>query len=189
MLSGFDLHLMRHGAPLKSGLLLGQTDMPTSDAGCSACFERGRGLAVETIISSDLQRARRPADLIAAWQDLPVRCDARWRELDFGLWNGSNPDDLPQTELAAFWADPDRYPPPGGETWSATLDRVGAALADIDRPALVLAHAGSIRAALSALLGWDYRQSWSLALPYAALVSLKVWPGETRGAQITGLAI
>jgi len=178
---------MRHGAPLERGLMLGHTDISTSDAGCSACFERGRSLAVETVISSDLQRARRPAESIAAWQDLPLRSDARWRELDFGHWDGSNPADLPQAQLAAFWTDPDSFAPPGGETWMAMRNRIGAALEEIDRSTLVVAHAGSIRAALSLLLGWDYRQSWSLALPYAALVSLRVWPGEERSAQITGL--
>jgi len=69
----------------------------------------------------------------------------------------------------------------------AMRNRIGAALEEIDRSTLVVAHAGSIRAALSLLLGWDYRQSWSLALPYAALVSLRIWPGEERSAQITGL--
>lgn len=186
-MSGFELHLMRHGAPVERGLLLGHTDMPTSDAGCSACFERGRSLQVKAIISSDLQRAQRPAELIAAWQDLPSRCDARWRELDFGDWDGAAPAGLPQADLAAFWDDPDGFAPPGGETWVTMRNRVSAALEEIDQSTLVVAHAGSIRAALSLLLCWDYRQSWSLALPHAALVSLTVWPGDKRAAEITGL--
>jgi len=186
-LSGIQLHLMRHGAPVQTGLMLGHADMPISEAGCSACFERGRRLHVAAIVSSDLKRARRPADLIAAWQDVPLHYDSRWRELDFGQWDGAAPADLPQAELAAFWDDPDRSAPPGGETWAGLCDRVSAALAEIDRSTLVVAHAGSIRAALSRLLGWDYRQSWSLALPYTALVSLTVWPASKRTAQITGL--
>lgn len=186
-MSGIRFHLMRHGAPMQTGLMLGHTDMPVSEAGCSTCFERGRNLEVAAVVCSDLQRARRPADLIAAWQDIPRRCDSRWRELDFGQWDGAAPADLPSADLAAFWDDPDRYAPPGGETWTELCDRVSAALAEIDRSTLVVAHAGSIRAALSRLLGWDYRQSWSFALPYAALVSLTVWPSSKRTAQITGL--
>ena len=186
-MSGFALHLMRHGAPAQTGLLLGHADVPISQAGCSACFARGRSLDVSAVISSDLERARRPAKLLASWQDLPLHCDPRWRELGFGQWDGAAPADLPPRELADFWNDPDRSPPPGGETWSALTDRVGAALAEIEEATLVVAHAGPIRAALCHLLGWNYRQGWSLALPYAALVSLTVWPGSPRSAQITGL--
>jgi alpha-ribazole phosphatase len=183
----FALHLMRHGAPVQTGLLLGNKDMPSSDAGCSACFERGRSLAVERVICSDLQRARRPAEMIAAWQNLAVRIDARWRELDFGAWDGADPSALNAAELNAFWDDPQGYPPPGGECWSSLVERVEAALAGISVSALVVTHSGAIRAALSCLLGFDYRQSWAFDVPYAALISLRIWPGEPRRAQLTGL--
>lgn len=44
-----------------------------------------------------------------------------------------------------------------------------------------------MRAALAVLCGFDSRQSWAIDLPYASLLSVRVWPGETRAAQIIGL--
>jgi alpha-ribazole phosphatase len=53
---------------------------------------------------------------------------------------------------------------------------------------LVVTHGGAIRAALTHLCGFDRRQAWTFDLPYAALVSLRVWPGQVRTVQIVGLA-
>jgi alpha-ribazole phosphatase len=142
-------------------------------------------------VSSDLSRAHMPAQAIANALGVSHRNDARWRELDFGHWDGSDPANLSQSQMRAFWDDPVNCPPPGGEDWQAICARVEAALRELDRPTLVVTHAGAIRAALSCLFDWNHRQAWALALPYAALVSLTVWPGEGLdariAAQITGL--
>ena len=76
----------------------------------------------------------------------------------------------------------------GGERWSALVTRVSAALADLAPvPTLVVTHGGAMRAALHSLCGFDQRQLWAFDLPYASLLSLRVWPGERPGAQIAGL--
>jgi alpha-ribazole phosphatase len=114
--------------------------------------------------------------------------DPRWRELDFGAWDGQHPRDLDPEALARFWADPDAAPPPGGERWSALVARVGAAIPVLADGTLVVTHAGAIRAALAMLCGFDARQVWAVALPYAAVVTLHIWPGEPPTAQIVRLA-
>jgi alpha-ribazole phosphatase len=179
---------MRHGAPARPGLLLGHGDVPSTAVGCRACFDRAQGLAVDAVICSDLQRASRPAAMIASARGVPLGTDPRWRELNFGAWDGVDPATLDAGTLAAFWDDPQGHPPPGGERWSSLVDRIDAALAAISAPALVVTHGGAIRAALACLLGLDYRQSWGFDVPYAALVSVKIWPGAPGTAQITGLA-
>jgi alpha-ribazole phosphatase len=68
------------------------------------------------------------------------------------------------------------------------MGRVAPALDGLVAPTLVVTHAGAIRAALCILLALDYRQGWAFDLPYAALVSLRVWPGPPRTAQLVGLA-
>ena len=66
--------------------------------------------------------------------------------------------------------------------------KIGEALAALaPRPTLVVTHGGVLRAALAVLCGFEQRHLWSIDLPYAALLSLRVWPGETPAAQITGL--
>jgi alpha-ribazole phosphatase len=44
-----------------------------------------------------------------------------------------------------------------------------------------------MRAALTLLCGFSYGQAWAIDLPYAALLSLRFWPGDRPSAQITGL--
>ena len=183
------LYLMRHGAPAVAGRLLGRTDDPATEAGIAACAARAVGLDVARIEASDLIRARACAEAIGRPSGLPVVVEPRWRELDFGTWDGLAPAAIDPAALGAFYDDPDAAPPPGGECWSSLHDRVGAALAAVPPVStLVVTHGGAIRAAVAGLCGFDRRQIWAFDLPYAALVSLRVWPGPTRTVQIVGLA-
>lgn len=191
-MTGFALHLMRHGEPEGAGRLIGRTDAAPTAAGIAACVERARDLAVEALVSSDLSRARLAAEAIGAVSGPAPAVDPRWRELDFGAWDGLAPADVDAAALARFWDDPDAHAPPGGESWSAILRRVSRAIDDLAaRPTLVVTHAGAMRAALAVLCGFDLRQTWAIDLPYAGLLSLRVWPGEgaerRSTAQITAL--
>lgn len=182
------LHLLRHGAPERPGLLMGRTDVMPTPEGIAACLERTRDLAVDAVVSSDLRRAHAAAQAIADRDELPLTVDPRWRELDFGAWDGQHPASIDPPALARFYDDPDRHPPPQGERWSDLVDRVGAAIGE--RPAgdiLVLTHGGAMRAALARLCGFGPAQLWPFDLPYAALLTLRIWPEPHGGAQIVGL--
>ncbi len=181
------LFLMRHGVPEGPGRLIGHSDVAADPDGTRLCVERARGLDFVRLVTSDLARAFAPGAIIAAERQMPHQADARWRELDFGAWEGSDPAVLPQEALGRFWDDPDLSPPPGGERWAGLCARVAAAVADIAEPTLVISHAGAMRAALATLCGFAYRHAWAIDLPYGALVSLRFWPGARPGAQITGL--
>ena len=183
----FPLFLMRHGAPEMAGRLLGHLDAPPEPAGMEICVERARGLDFARVVTSDLARALAPGAIVAAERGVMHQADPRWRELHFGAWEGADPAALPQEALARFWDDPDGSPPPAGECWSALCARVAAAIGEIAGPTLILSHAGAMRAALATLCGLTHRQGWAIDLPYGALVSLRVWPGERPSAQITGL--
>ncbi|WP_267378394.1 MULTISPECIES: histidine phosphatase family protein [unclassified Sphingomonas] len=178
------LHLMRHGAPVLAGRMLGITDSLATPEGIAACVARGAPLAFDRIVTSDRQRAQACAAAIGARHGVPVTIDPRWRELDFGAWDGLAPDAIDPMALAAFWQNPDAGPPPGGELWSTLVARVADALGALDGTTLVVAHGGSIRAAIGTLCGFDRRQLWAFDLPCAALLSLRLWPDA---AQITGL--
>ncbi len=187
-MQGVLLHLMRHGAPAQTGRLLGHGDWPSTEAGIAACRVQAKVLEMAAIHSSDLARAALAAEAIAQDRGLTLRTDARWRELDFGAWDGADPAQLDATALARFHDDPDACPPPGGERWSVLVDRVSAALADLSaEPTLIVTHGGAMRAALASLCGFDQRQIWAIDLPYAACLTLRLWPGEPRWGQIVGL--
>jgi len=187
--TGFPLHLLRHGAPETPGLLLGRTDMRSSAAGVAACAAKARGVAAERIVTSDLLRCRQAAAIIGDAKGIVPIVDPRWRELDFGAWDGRAGSQIDNDALARFWNDPDGCPPPGGERWSSLVARVDAALVALDPlPTLIVTHGGTIRAALHSLCGFDPRQTWSFDLPYGVLVSLRVWRGDVTSAQIVEIA-
>lgn len=191
-MSGILLHLLRHGAPETPGLLMGRTDgMPTAE-GIAACVEQVSDLEIAGIVSSDLKRTALAAQAIGAGLDLPVRIDPRWRELDFGAWDGLAPGAIDPAASSKFWDDPDAYPPPEGERWSSLVSRVSAAIADISQSStLVVTHGGAMRGALAHLCGFGQREVWAFDLPYGALLTLKVWPNDQYrdrpAAQIIGL--
>jgi|UniRef100_UPI0035CC4AEF alpha-ribazole phosphatase len=180
------LHLLRHGAPVLAGTLLGRTDSAVTPEGLVECMAQAAGLDVAAVVSSDLARASACAAAIADRMGLAATIDPRWRELDFGAWDGRAPAAVDPAALARFWDDPDANPPPQGERWSHLTARVATACADITQPTLVVTHAGAMRAALTILCGFEQRQTWAVDLPYAALLSLRVWR-EPAAAQIVGL--
>ncbi|MBB4100377.1 histidine phosphatase family protein [Sphingomonas kyeonggiensis] len=179
----FALHLLRHGAPVLPGRLMGRTDCAPTPDGIAACVAQAADLGVERVVSSDLQRARAAAEAIG-----PTTIDPRWRELDFGDWDGLAPDQVDSNALVRFWEDPDASPPPEGECWSSLVARVSDAIdALAPVPTLVVSHGGAMRAALHLLCGFEQRRLWAFDLPYGVLVSLRVWPGDKPSAQIVGI--
>jgi alpha-ribazole phosphatase len=187
-MTGFLLHLLRHGAPEITGRMMGRTDCQPTPEGIAACIQQGEGLDIAAYISSDLTRAQVPGAALAAASAQSLVVDPRWRELDFGDWDGMASTEIDPVALGHFWNDPDDCPPPDGERWSALTDRVRAAIHDLPpRPTLVVTHGGAMRAALAVLCGLDARQVWAFDLPYASCLSLHIWPGETLSAQIVGL--
>jgi alpha-ribazole phosphatase len=190
--TSFALHLLRHGEPEGAGRLLGRTNAAPTEAGIAACVAKARDLKVDVLWSSDLLRTRDAGAAIAHMNGLALTIDPRWRELDFGAWDGLAPAQVDSAALTRFHDDPDVHPAPDGERWSALTQRIAAAIADLaPRPTLVVTHGGAMRAALAILCGFDVRQIWAFDLPYAGLLSLRVWrgagPDEPAAAQIVGL--
>ena len=187
-MTSFALHLLRHGEPEGAGALIGRTDGAPTIAGIAACVAQARRLDVQVLVASDLSRARLAGEAIGAATGMALTIDPRWRELDFGAWDGMMPTDIDAAALSRFWDDPDRHAPPEGECWSALVRRVAAAIADLGpHPTLIVTHAGAMRAALASLCGFDLHQVWALDLPYGGLLSLRVWPEKKPVGQITGL--
>lgn len=182
------LHLMRHGAPEVPDLLLGWHDMASTEEGISGCLDKARNLSIQHVISSDLIRASAPAEAIADSHGLTTSTDKCWRELHFGAWDGLAPDETDQQLLQRFHEDPDAYPPPGGESWSTLVERVKDAIDTLPtQDTLVVTHGGAMRAALAVLFCFTQQQTWSFDFPYCALLSLRIWTGPQRVAQIVGL--
>ena len=185
--------LVRHASTAWTGhRYVGRADPPLDAAGriaAAGAADRLLGtIGIDgRIVSSPLRRALETAEVIAARTGAPVDLDPRWQEADVGAVEG-----LTFLDIAARWptlarrlADGDTAIDwPDGETTIDFERRVAAAwsaLADDERPTVVVAHAGPLRVALS--LASD-RPAAELWLPEPASI---VWvPGPRPGPVARG---
>ncbi|MFN2608219.1 MAG: histidine phosphatase family protein [Acidimicrobiales bacterium] len=159
------LLLLRHGQSTwnAQGRWQGWSDPPLSDLGREQAAEvgarlreAGAGLGLVDVAASDLDRARSTAAILAGAAGLgPVTVDPDLREYDVGDWEGLTRPEIEAgwpTQLQA-WREGRLLATPGGETRSAFLARIGAALGRAGRahtvatPGLIVTHGGVIRAA------------------------------------------
>lgn len=126
------LWLVRHGQTEWNveGRYQGHADVPLNAAG----LQQARTLAAElaghsfdAIYSSDLQRARVTAEIIAAAVGLRVKTDVRLREINQGQWEGKIYHDLVNrfpAEMLARRENPYAFRPPDGESAGEVALRV-----------------------------------------------------------------
>jgi len=144
-------------------ILHGDTDPPLSATGRTQADAAATALArlpVAALYASDLTRARETAGPAAAALGVPVRTVKAFRERHFGAWEGCRPADLARDrpgDWDRMWHDPD-FAPPGGESLAALSTRVLPAVAEVvaahpGELVAVVAHGGSIRVAVSQVLG------------------------------------
>lgn len=106
--------LVRHGeTPFNAARVVQPPDTPLSERGVAqaACIARRIAeLGAACVLASDLERARKTAELIAQATGAPLELSALLQERNFGELRGR-----PYTELSpdAFWPE---YTPPGGES-------------------------------------------------------------------------
>jgi alpha-ribazole phosphatase len=170
--------LLRHGDTGRRGYLDGRTDAPLSDLGWRQMRAQAGEGPWTTVVASNLQRARRPAEEAAVANGARLVIDNAWAELDFGAWDGRlrseiETDEAAREALAQFHRDPQACPPPGGESSAQLTSRVAGAIGRLERETgtgdtLVIAHAGSIRAALALILNLPLASLWAIRLDYGA---------------------
>lgn len=128
--------LLRHGATELSTerRFAGREDIPLTKAGVKQAALAARRLAdppaVDVIVTSPLQRARRTAEAVAEATGAPLVVDEGLVEADFGAWEGltfAEAGERWPEELAAWMASPDAAPP-DGESFAMVALRVLAAL-------------------------------------------------------------
>lgn len=167
----------------------GHADRPLTDLGreqARALADRLAATELDAVYSSDLERARETAAIVAEPHQLPVKRLPDLREVDVGSWSGLTRAEAEErfpnafrrwTEGGEGWDD--------GETYEQLSERVvGAVLAIAARHprdrVLLVAHGGSIRAVHAAALGVDvhaYRRIQRVE-PNATLSSVCVQDGR-----------
>lgn len=166
------LYLIRHGSTEGDGKrrYKGSLDVPLSAEGeremeKTAEFVSGMleasGRRLAAVYCSDLRRASRSAEILAANLDLNPIVTAGLRERHFGLWEGLTFDEIEERWPEAFrsWAaDPLNHSPLEGESTLEVSERVNKALDEIlnnhdGETIAVVAHGGVNRAILCRFMG------------------------------------
>lgn len=141
------VRLLRHPPVAKAwaGRCYGVSDMGWSREGRAMARSLAAAVRADRVVHSGLERTRRLAEMLCP---APIE-DARWRERDFGAWEGRRWDAIWRESgnaMDGLMTDPDGFRPGGGETGAMLAARVRAAwnaLPDVDH-VLVIAHGGSI---------------------------------------------
>jgi alpha-ribazole phosphatase len=176
------LYLVRHGKvvqPDDQRRYLGQHEVPLSPEGEQQARHLARRFAhvrLGALVSSDLGRAVRTAELIAQSAHVPVVARSDLREIAMGAWEGRTFREVAQAEPEAFRArgeDLANYQVPGGESFAQCGRRAVAALEDLlantTGTLLIVGHAGVNRLLLCHLLGMPVANLFRLGQDYACL--------------------
>lgn len=181
---------LRH-APVATAGIVGQLDLDadTADAAPFAALA-SRLPAGPVLVESGWKRCHQTADALRrAGLALPEA--EQWpalAEQSFGHWQGRTWDEV---DAPAFWRAPATATPPGGESFSAVVHRVGPAILSLgrryaDRDILVIAHAGSIRAALAIALGISSAAALQFAIQPLSLTRLTMIGENWRVEMVNG---
>jgi broad specificity phosphatase PhoE len=142
----------------------GHADRPLTERGreqAQALADRLAHIVLDAVYSSDLQRARDTAAVVAESQGLELRQLPDLREVDVGSWSGLTRAEAEERFPEGFARWRDGYPGwKDGETYEAMTERVLRAVDEIAAEhaggrVLVVSHGGPIRAMHAAALGLD----------------------------------
>jgi broad specificity phosphatase PhoE len=160
------VHLARHGQSdwNAEARWQGHADRPLTGLGRRQAAElAGRldGVPLAAVYSSDLERARATAEIVAGPRGLVVAALPELREIDVGSWSGLTRAEAEERFPAAYrrWAEGGRGWD-DGETYEEMTERVVQAVVGIGarhpgESVLVVAHGGPIRALHATALGID----------------------------------
>lgn len=128
------------------------------------CSPAARALATAVPLGRDLGRQH--------------TVDERWRERDWGDWEGRPWDELWTDAPEAVTHDPTAYlawTPPGGETPEEVAARIAPALTDAlagPGTTVVVTHAGAVRQALATALDLPLTSTLRIEVPHARITGL-----------------
>ncbi len=183
--------LARHGESdwNRAGRWQGHADRPLTDLGreqARVLAERLASTELDAVYSSDLERARETAAIVAQPHRLPVRELAALREVDVGSWSGLTRAEAEQRFPDGYrrwlggregWKDGETYEQLGERVVGAVLTIAAHRLGE---RVLIVAHGGSIRAIHAAALSVDvhtYRRIQRVE-PHATLSAVCIDDGR-----------
>ncbi|MBR5247445.1 MAG: histidine phosphatase family protein [Lachnospiraceae bacterium] len=151
------LYLIRHGRTVanETHLYCGSTDLPLSEKGIAELQQLHYNIPAGCrFLTSGMLRTEQT--LYHLFGDVPHRIDSRFREVDFGVFEGKGYDELKEQPDYQAWISPDNEKniPPGGESGEQMLQRVLEGLRELQKKqedTVLITHGGVIAALMNHL--------------------------------------
>ncbi|CQR71281.1 Phosphoserine phosphatase 1 [Sporomusa ovata DSM 2662] len=167
----------------------GHSDIALTDKGLRQAEAVGARLAeekIDAVYASDLSRAFKTAEYIAAKHSLTVSVVPALREIKFGDWEGLTYEQISAQWpglLGKLWTTPDELQIPGGESFQQLKERAYAAIEKIvaahpDQTVAVVAHGGTIGTILCAMLGIHLNHVWNIRQDNTAVNIIEYYDGR-----------
>jgi alpha-ribazole phosphatase len=177
------IDLIRHGEPLGGRAYRGHgVDDPLSEKGWQQMWAAvGSHAPWQHVVTSPMRRCSAFAEALSERHDLPVTVDDRLKEVGFGAWEGRTAAEIRQAnneEYENFYRDPVNARPEGAEPLDKFMRRVTEAYKDVvnlypGKHCLIVAHAGVIRAAITAMLQGELAAMYQLRIDNGALSRIR----------------
>ncbi|MEM7223399.1 MAG: histidine phosphatase family protein [Pseudomonadota bacterium] len=196
---------IRHGPVDSQGIIYGQQDLHADTSDQRTFQALAAQIPSDAVwLTSHLTRTKQTAQAIHDERAELVPKDGmaverRFAEQHFGHWQGRGYAELAEERGDAwhrFWLAPAHEVPPGGESFAQLVERVGEGIAEMnqrhgDRDLVVVAHGGTIRAAIAHALGLDPERALAFTIDTCSLTRLDHIAGpagshdtETDGAGV-----
>ena len=200
------LLIARHGETHwnHQGKIQGHSDISLSEQGIqqARCLgERLRSVSVDAAYCSDLLRASETAEISLEGRDVPLHRTPLLREYHKGAFEGLTnqqiQEQFPHQYPTYLTKDLD-FAPEGGESTRAVSVRVSGIITEIknrhpEETVLVVGHGGSLRAAMTSLLGMSLEANWRFFFANCALTIVDTYPDNAvlrlfnDGSHLNGL--
>jgi alpha-ribazole phosphatase len=172
------------------GLCYGRTDLPLDEPmepSAAGIADKLTAHPPHRLFASPLQRSAQTARALAEAAALPApELDARLMEMDFGVWEGRQWDDIPRAEVDRWARDLLHGSPHGGESAADLLARVTEWAASVtvatiepeaDAPCIwAVTHAGCMRALAAHWLQRPLAETLQWPLQWGSACGFRVLP-------------
>ena len=196
------IYLIRHGDVAgNSGAIrtfAGARDLELTALGLQQARDvaaRMEEVPLDAVYASNLQRAWRTADGIAATHGLQTQRLGGWNEVDYGAWEGLSEAEI-LADYADEWkarvADPWLVAPPNGESYRMLWERLEPVWKRLledhaGQSVAVVGHNGSLRVLLCQLLGAPPANARRLQIDNCSLTKIRVGsPPKAESEKLEG---
>ena len=187
-----NIYLIRHTLPdVLPGICYGHADLGLADSFATELQSIQAKLAHITtliLVSSPLRRCSILAESLAQYFDTPVvNKDVRLMELNFGDWELKRWADIPQGVVEEWTDDHIKQAPPNGESYIDLHHRAKQFFEELKsnqegQHALVVTHAGVIRALVAEAMNLPLREACKVEVGYGSVTLIIIEDGVTQVA-------